>query len=313
MSVDPTTNTLTATDDEKTFPVSKEELSIIRADLALQFPDDYSYLSDDYILSVASKPYSKDPTVRRPIEYSTSKLKDLLTWRSSNAVSLPDLIELAKLSESDAAKVDQEKYTKATALATAFNYGSMYWHGLDKVGRPILWIRTNRMPWFPDIEAQLNQLILCADAGIQAMPEGVTDFIVLSDSSSPPPPNPQFMINLLSALQKGYPDRLNLLVSCPVGAIIQTVMKIVLPLMPARLSSKFVLLGEGQGQEKINTILLNGQADLPTFITGGTADHDEFYPEGGKFQDRVLKFDYDGMIERLKADVKSFNERQTKK
>lgn len=56
------------------FPVSAEELSIIRAELACEFPEDYSYLSDAYILSVASKPYSKDPTVRRPLEVRLQSL-----------------------------------------------------------------------------------------------------------------------------------------------------------------------------------------------------------------------------------------------
>ena len=55
-------------DTSKTFDVSKEELEIIRKELATQFPEDYTYLSDAYILSVASKPYSKDPTKRRPLE-----------------------------------------------------------------------------------------------------------------------------------------------------------------------------------------------------------------------------------------------------
>jgi hypothetical protein len=53
---------------EGTFEVTAEELSIIRAELACEFPDDYKYLSDAYVLSVASKPYSKDPSVRRPLE-----------------------------------------------------------------------------------------------------------------------------------------------------------------------------------------------------------------------------------------------------
>lgn len=52
------------------FTVTDEELSIIRAELASDFPDDYKYLSDAYILSVASKPYSKDPSIRRPLEVS---------------------------------------------------------------------------------------------------------------------------------------------------------------------------------------------------------------------------------------------------
>jgi len=320
-------STLSATDDETTFPVSKEELSIIKADLALAFPEDYSYLSNDYILSVASKPYSKDPTVRRPIEYSTTKLSDLLQWRADNAVKLSDLIQSISSSNASTSNASTSNASpsvsppvststnnaQAIALATSLNYGSMYWHGLDKAGRPILWIRTNRMPWFPDIEAQVNTLILLADAGIQAMPEGVTEFVVLSDSRSPPPPNPQFMMNLLSALVKGYPDRLNLLVSCPVGTIIQTVMKLLLPLMPSRLSSKIVLIGEEEGKEKLGKILLGGETDVPSFMPNGTNDHDELYPEGGKFQGdagQILKFDWDGMIDRLKDDVKQFQEDQ---
>lgn len=296
---------MSSSEEEKTFPVSKEELSIIRADLATAFPDDYTYLSDDYILSVASKPYSKDPTVRRPIEYSTSKLKDLLEWRAGNAIPLQELITLAKEAEdSPAALANPEKYTKAKAMATSLNYSSMYWHGLDKGGRPILWIRTNRMPWFPDVEAQVNSLILLADAAIGAMPEGITDFVVLSDSNSPPPPNPQFMMNLLSALVKGYPDRLNLLVSCPVGTIIQSIMKLLLPLMPTRLSSKIVLIGEEQAESKLSEII--EKEDIPTFLKG-TKDHEKYYPEGGIFEEKVLKFDYDGMVERLAADVKKFH------
>lgn len=59
-----------AVDDSGSFPVSEEEMAIIRAELASDFPDDYTYLSDAYILSVASKPYSKDPKVRRPLEVS---------------------------------------------------------------------------------------------------------------------------------------------------------------------------------------------------------------------------------------------------
>lgn len=299
-------------EEEKTFPVSKEELATIRSSLAESFPSDASYLSDDYILSVASKPYSKDPTIRRPIEYSTSKLIDLLTWRKDNATHLQDLLKMAQdpLAEnSPAALADPETFEKAKALAVSLNYGSMYWNGLDHAGRPILWIRTNRMPWFPDAEAQVNALILLADAGISAMPKGVTDFVVLSDSNSPPPPNPQFLMSLLSALVKGYPDRLNLLISCPVGTIIQSVMKLLMPLMPGRLFQKFVLIGEEEAQERLSKIMDGGTDNIPTFMPQGTKDHDTMFPEGGADpkDDRVLRFDYDGMIEKLKKDIDTFH------
>lgn len=302
----------TPLEEEKTFPVSKEELATIRSSLAESFPSDASYLSDDYILSVASKPYSKDPTIRRPIEYSTSKLIDLLTWRKDNATHLQDLLKMAQdpLAEnSPAALADPETFEKAKALAVSLNYGSMYWNGLDHAGRPILWIRTNRMPWFPDAEAQVNALILLADAGISAMPKGVTDFVVLSDSNSPPPPNPQFLMSLLSALVKGYPDRLSLLISCPVGTIIQSVMKLLMPLMPGRLFQKFVLIGEEEAQERLSKIMDGGTDNIPTFMPQGSKDHDTMFPEGGADpkDDRVLRFDYDGMIEKLKKDIDTFH------
>jgi hypothetical protein len=65
-------------DADGNFKVTAEELAIIRAELACEFPDDYNYLSDSYILSVASKPYSKDPTIRRPLEVSKSKIMRMM-------------------------------------------------------------------------------------------------------------------------------------------------------------------------------------------------------------------------------------------
>lgn len=297
------------------FAVTGEEMKIIRAELACEFPQDYTYLSDAYVKSVASKPYSKDPTVRRPLEYTMEKLTHVMEWRQeAGAPEMENLLNLANGPETAPEAVENpEKLVKAKALATAVNAGSTYWHGLTKDGRPILWIRTNRKPWYPDVQAEVNALILIADAGIRAMPKHVTDFVCLSDSTSPPPPNPTFMINMLKALVRGYPDRLNLLVSAPVGSIIQFVMKLLLPLMPGRLASKVVLLGTEDMTGKLDEILLNGKDDIPTFF-GGPADHDNFYPVEGSCPNRgkgCLKFDYHGMVERLEAEVKKFEAANT--
>ena len=174
------------------FKVSKEELTILRAHLATEFPEDCNYLSDDYILSVASKPYSKDPTIRRPLDYSQEKLSQVMSWRAEHgAPGMEDLIKLANGSPSAPEAVENpEKLKKAKAIVNSLNTNSMYWHGYTKDGRPILWIRTNRKPWYPDVEAEANALIAMADAGIRAMPPGVTDFVCVSESSYPPPPNP---------------------------------------------------------------------------------------------------------------------------
>jgi len=292
------------------FNVSPEELAQLRAGLATDFPDDCMYLSDSYIRSVASKPYSKDPTKRRPIDYSLEKLTHVMQWRQeSGATDMEELVKLANGSPNATDAVEQpEKLKKANALSTSLNTGSIYWHGFTKDGRPIMWIRTNRKPWYPDVDAEVNALILLADAGIRSMPVGVTDFVCVSESSYPPPPNPTFMINLLKALVRGYPDRLNLLLSAPVSSIVQFVMNLLLPLMPGRLASKVVLLGAEEAKKRLSDLLLNGQDDLPTFF-GGPVDHDKFYPEESKCPNRgegTLKFDYLGMVERLQEAKKAY-------
>ena len=134
-------------DTEKEFEVTPEELTSIRAKLESGYPADFKYFSDDYILSVASKPYSKDTSIRRPLEYTTDKLVAVLKWRQG--AFAPEMEDRIKLSNgpptATEAVEDPEKFAKCQNLAKSLNYGSMYWHGLDVDGRPVLWIRTNRM------------------------------------------------------------------------------------------------------------------------------------------------------------------------
>lgn len=226
-----------------------------------------------------------------------------MQWRQeSSAPDLIDLVHLANGSENAfEARHNPERLVLAKAVATALNYNSVYWHGFTKGGKPVLWIRTNRKPWYPDVDAELKSLILLADAGIKTMPGTVTDFVVVSDSTSPPPPNPSYMIGLLKGLVRGYPDRLSLLISAPVSSIIQFVMKILLPLMPGRLSHKVDLCDVDRMKAKLADIMMNGKEDVPTYF-GGTANHDALYPEEYYCPVRgkgSLKFDFFGMIERL--------------
>lgn len=55
-------------EEETSFFVSAAELMSVRKLLKASFPQDSNYMDDDYIISVASKPYSKDMTRRRPLE-----------------------------------------------------------------------------------------------------------------------------------------------------------------------------------------------------------------------------------------------------
>lgn len=301
---------------EGDFEVTKEEMSILRAELACEFPDDYTYMSDDYIKSVASKPYSKDPTVRRPLEYSTEKLTHVMEWREkSRAPDFDALVRLANGPETAPEAVeDPARLAKAKAIANSLNNASLYWHGVTKEGRPVLWIRCGRKPWYPNVEAEVNALILIADAGIRCMPRGVTDFVVVSDSYSPPPPVPSFMISVLKALVRGYPDRLHALLSAPVGSIIQFVVNLLMPLMPGRLAGKVMLKDVDAARAMLTEWLQGGEDDIPKFFQG-PVDHDKLYPEEGSSTLKgqgTLKFDYFGMVERLQASCKAWEEAQKK-
>lgn len=249
-------------------------------------------------------------------QYSMEKLSNVMQWRAEEgAPEMADLIALANGPQTAPEAVENpEKLAKAKAMVVSLNYGSMYWHGLTKDGRPILWVRTNRKPWYPDVDAEVNALIVMADAGISAMPEGVTDFICISDSAYPPPPNPTMLIKVLKALVQGYPDRLNMLLSAPVSSIIQFVMNLLLPLMPGRLASKVVLLDMEGVRQKLPEMLLNGEDDIPKFFNG-PCDHDEFYPEESYCENRGqgnLKFDYYGMVERLQKAKEDFEKNKAK-
>jgi hypothetical protein len=238
------------------------------------------------------------------------KLSHVMQWRAEEgAPEMINLIALANGSPTAPEAVETpEKLTKAKSMVTSLNYGSMYWHGLTKDGRPILWVRTNRKPWYPDVDAEVNALIAMADVGIKMMPAGITDFVCVADSSSPPPPNPTFMIKMLKALVKGYPDRLSLLLSAPVSSIVQFVMNLLLPLMPGRLASKVCLLNLDGVKPKLAEMLLHGEEDIPKFF-GGPVDHDAFYPEESYCENRGqgnLKFDWYGMVDRLEKAKAEF-------
>jgi CRAL/TRIO domain len=223
---------------------------------------------------------------------------------------MESLLALANGGDNAPEAVEQpEKLAKAKAMVASLNYGSMYWHGFTVDGRPILWIRTNRKPWYPDVDAEINALILMADAGIRGMPDGITDFVCISESSSPPPPHPTFMVALLKALVRGYPDRLHTLLSAPVSSIVQFVMGLLLPLMPGRLSSKVILLHTDDMKKRLVDLLEHGADDIPTFFGGTNTSHDQYFPEESKCPNRgkgTLKFDYYGMVDRLQQAKKDF-------
>eukprot|EP00546_Thalassionema_frauenfeldii_P007431 CAMPEP_0178912790 /NCGR_PEP_ID=MMETSP0786-20121207/10468_1 /TAXON_ID=186022 /ORGANISM="Thalassionema frauenfeldii, Strain CCMP 1798" /LENGTH=374 /DNA_ID=CAMNT_0020585431 /DNA_START=190 /DNA_END=1314 /DNA_ORIENTATION=- len=299
---------------ESVFDVTDDELKTLREDLQLNYPkEECDYMSDAYLLSVASKPYSKNMSIRRPLEYTMEKVHKVMKWRENfGAHKLIELAELAHNHKTPNASMNLEDFKAAQALATSLNTNSWYWHGLTKEGHPILWVRTSRKPWYPNVEAELNSLIFMVDTGIRCMPEGVTSFVVIAHSDHPPPPNPKFAYGMLQGLVNGFPDRLEYLISAPTSSIVEFCMNLLLPLMPGRLARKFKFLAnDAVVQQTLAEELWRGEADIPNFF-GGTVDHDVYYPKKGNKDNGkgCLTFDFYGMKKRLEEQSKLFEQEQ---
>lgn len=297
-----------------TFDVTEEELQILRKDLKEQFPDQPDYFSDAYLRSVASKPYSQDMSIRRPLEYTMEKLVHVLQWRHEMQASESELrIQYCQQKQDttfEDSSLDSTWKQRSKKMVDSLNTGSMYWHGLDKDGRPILWIRTDRKFWYPNVHAEVDALIAMADAGIRyGMKGDVTDFLCISHSHNPPPPHPPFAYAMLRGLVKGYPDRLHLLISAPVSSIVEVCMNLLLPLMPGRLAHKFSFYSLEHVQTRLKTLLWHGESDIPTFL-GGPVNHDQWYPVHSTKSGGRLSFDWDGMIERLQQASLEFQKTQ---
>ena len=309
---------------EPTFEVTEEELQILKAELSEAYPSDWTYMDDAYLRSVASKPYSKDMSRRRPLDYTLEKLMHVMEWRRE--MQVPDMegwIEACHRVDNnhkgnndddrslEALLPDKDTVQKARKMVESLNQNHMYWHGMTVDGRPILWIRTERKFWYPNVAAEVNALVCMADAGIRyGMPKGVTDFVAISHSHNPPPPQPACIFQMLRGLVKGYPDRMRLLISAPVGTIIEFIMNLILPHLPGRLAHKFSFYKMEHVQDKLEGLLWHGKDDIPTFF-GGPADHDAYYPppttsKKNKGSDVLLRFDWYGMKRRLQEQKAAF-------
>ena len=161
-----------------------------------------------------------------------------MEWRKENsAPDLPSWVQLAMKSQKgenpDPNNCDATRWKAIQLMISVLNTGSTYIHGHTKDGRPIVWIRTCRKQWYPDADSEANLLVLLLDAAIRnGMPDGVTDFTIISHSYKPPPPHPKAVYKMLNGLVKGYPDRMRVLISAPVSSVVEFVMKLLLPLMP---------------------------------------------------------------------------------
>jgi len=126
-------------------------------------------------------------------------------------------------------------------------------------------IRTDRKPWFVgDIEAELKYHSHMLDVACRGHK---SDFIVICDCVSPPPPAINFLLALKDMFIRGYPDRLYKAYTAPSGKIISSTMNTIMPLLPGSLSDKLLFVSDvNEMKLLLSEILLNGENDVPSFF-----------------------------------------------
>ena len=252
------------------FPVDDDEVQRMRAELETEFGSgfDPQIYNDAYIRSVMGAP--RTPGKRRSFEYALQKLQLCIQFH------------LQTSGECD-----------SQSLEEAMSAGSLYVHGVDRGGRPILWVRNCLKNWGRinvDAEIAMHRKIL--DGTIRGMPPGVTQFRIVADATGLGfrQMNLSLMRRLLKLLMKGYPDRLFSLSVGPVNSTLKIIASALKKLMPKRLARKIKIMGPRPFLELTKTNILRPQ-DVPTFFSG-TADH-RFEAPG--------KFSYEQMLQRQKA------------
>jgi hypothetical protein len=259
------------------YPVNPGEIQELRSTISHQYPAINSSLratvSDTYLKSVLSQANSKKKSERRTVAYATEKICNYLAWREKTGV-------------------DALLTTKKADYSAEFAEGAVYWYGVDKCGRPILWERFDKMDWANfDVKRKLDFYVALFEAAFGVLPEDTTMFTVVAETSGIPYvraiTKPKFFLGMAGLFVTAFPDRLGAFLGKSNSAV-QFVLRIIKPVMPASVSTKMVF-PKDFNEHLVD--LLGDEKKVPTWL-GGPAVH----------EDSVTK-DFDTMIRNIKQDM----------
>ena len=285
----------------RTYAVERAELDGVLAILANSFPKQ-APLNPCYVKSVMSQSYAKNQFKRRPVDVSLQKLVAYLSWREE--VGVPALLAPGEGSRA----FDPQ-------LLPHLLEGSIYWYGVDKCGRPILWERFDRFDWKQlDAETKIRFYVLLFEACFLAMPFASdaalaamhstphcavqSKFCVVAETSGIDYFNalqsPSFFLRAAGLFNDAFPDRLGYFVAKSSG-FSSAVMRICKPILPEQLREKVELLADKEFTKRlVEDVLLNGEEDLPDYFGGK------------KVHEKDIINDFGMMMAKIKTDMADF-------
>mmetsp|Transcript_12973 Transcript_12973/g.19453 ORF Transcript_12973/g.19453 Transcript_12973/m.19453 type:complete len:285 (-) Transcript_12973:130-984(-) len=220
-------------------------------------------LSKTWIKNVMSQPSKKNKDARRSFEYSKKKLETYLLWRKENNIS--------ELVQANILGTDKEFLEDVAEK-------SLYWYGVDRQGRPILWEIFERFDWKNlNTERKLKYYMLLFETIFHVMPPEIDSVCVVAITDGIPYlraiNKPRFFFDVAKLFTKVFPDRLGGFYGLANAATL-AVFQLLKPVLPAKVRNKMQFYNrEKMRQELLHNLLPEGE-DLPDFL-GGSVIHDE--------------------------------------
>ena len=180
--------------------------------------------------------------------------------------------------------------------------GCLYWHGFDRAGRPIIWAHPSRVDWHAHgAKAFVEAVAVLWDYGLQAVPEGVTQFVYLECThgggweSAPITKVLRVVKHGLDLLLTGYPDRVHSFHIAPTTSLNRFIFRFSSPFLPASVRDKMNMVGDAADALRDHVEGLVGRDRLPDFY-GGAYEHP--FAEG--------RFDFKAMMDFQRKAAEAF-------
>jgi hypothetical protein len=161
----------------------------------------------------------------------------------------------------------------AAKCGAELDCGSMYWHGFDRQGRPLLWVRPALKGWRGmNRRRELLAHVALLEAGLQLLlPRGVLQFALVADARGLGLStfDPSLMRSLLKLMMSTYPERVGKIYVGPINMLVKAVHKMLSPLLPDAVKSKIVLMDA----PKMQMLEAIDAQHVPHFF-GGAAAHE---------------------------------------
>ena len=219
-------------------PVPSEEVRRVQAELFDEFGAASAVLSPKYIGRMLASPTQKDPV---------EKLRCILKWRREQTM---------------------DTWTADRFAGNANFTRWLYTAGRDTADRPILYIHVGAIPWGSvDVDLFVEYWFYILDQHLLAHDDDAFTLIVdVAHATS---------IACLGCARQMctkftafYPERLGRVVVTPAARINKWIYGIVKSVLPAEITARVSLVGEGKETRWVTDAMYSAPSDVPTFMSG---------------------------------------------